>query len=1210
MNSSDSGFFESSSSRTRSLLRTHTALRPGLVINRRSLQVFSHKNSEIPRRPSSRPSSRPQHTSGPTVMLNVSSSSSPTKSVKRGKTSAIKGKPTKRSGTVLRAVPSATACATAPLSPLEQDMATLPNQEILTNIARISPTSDGLSATRSLPQNITSRPRARSSSAVLSPIQAGTEMKFFSGSTDPRAIIGTYKHGIFHWEHKDKTSIDTQSFRPAGSVRSEPHSPSSRKSRRPRIQVIIPDDQRNRPLPSLPFFNHTKSRSASAEIVSGHEISPPSGSKSTRVRDSMVSPLSAQQHQQQPQNQLMSSINANISNTQRESSGKNNAPSHSNSSDESHADDASSVYSQPSSMTSNEATSPPGDEQQNNLRKRTVTRTFSIKSPVDVGIFDDEARVVPKSVNASAETGPYNPSPISTPPRRYAPHPPIEEDAMFQPTCPLRPARKPSNDLPRRQPSTRRSLNRSIRRRSLASNPKMGVLNQAMSRSESKQISNGIPSPTLSEAENDLEQHLTSFTDDNPFKWDQLLEGTKSSNKELSGPPPALPRKSSKRHSQFGASNFRLSQVPCDHIASQLKRNRSLGKGKGLTINIPSKSKRVVDSFVLSPIPGIPGVPMIPPKATKRSITPGVAENVILGILQSLDCLDDLFATAVANRGFYRVFKRHELDLMKATLRKMSPPAWEHREICYPGHDQQTPEDLERECPRRDYTPTTYLKYYMRDLYIIAALKSLIKDKCQSFLRPEISVALVSNNEIESSRVDDALWRIWTFCKIFGSGKGREEDIVAQMDWLKGGELVHQKTCTYSILTTDSIDMNDTLASAPECFAKGNEDGLTAEELFDMMELWNCLGVLLQPFEGRTIQAREHGVYENTEVRGGDIDGEEQMLDEWYYYLLTLGLSPVLDLAAPCRQTDASAFILASQNGWMNWKPPIFGGTRRNFLKEAASRVYEDKIAITYAESSTKEVQRQLSKQRIQRHITELRKRKNSGERMPEIRMSQERPMSEWEGVMDNLTKPRPPPPSSNIVSYIPSLRSAAPTSVLAQQLTMTVAELPASRTPPPPPRPRSPPRRVIAEPLLPTPPPSTVPSVADWEARSVAPSMPSIDEHPIFQTRTETIPSMPSLEEHPAFTRHLRQMSGNGPPPQTSSSSTPSLEEHPAFQQHPRQHEIFQSDATQNTAEKAVYRIVEMGFTAEQARHALRVTDLGDGLRVDRAVELLLREV
>ncbi|KAF2262414.1 hypothetical protein CC78DRAFT_468120, partial [Lojkania enalia] len=454
----------------------------------------------------------------------------------------------------------------------------------------------------------------------------------------------------------------------------------------------------------------------------------------------------------------------------------------------------------------------------------------------------------------------------------------------------------------------------------------MGVINQAIIRSEAKPRA---ASPTLSEAENDLEQELTSFTEENPFKWDEVVSRNRHTSNELTVPPP-VPRKSSKRHSQFVGGNFRLSRVPVDHIASQIKRTRSIGKTTGLTISIPEAPKRLTDEFVLSPIP-------VPAKSTGRAITPNVAENVVLNILQSLESLDDLFAAAVINKGFYRVFKRHELELMKSTMRKMSPPAWEHREICYPGHNQQEEDNLDR--PRQEYTPDTYLQYYTRDMYIIAAIKSLINERCQSFMRPELASALVSSAPAESARVDDALWRIWTFCMIFGSGKGREEDIVAQMDWLKGGELVHQKICTDSILTTASIDMNDTLASAPECFAKGNEGGLTAEQLFDMMELWNCLGVLLQPFEGRTIQAREYGVYDNTDVRGGDIDGEEIMLDEWYYYLLTLGLSPTLDLATPCQQSDCSAFRLASQNGWMKWKPPIMGGTRRNFLKEAASRV-------------------------------------------------------------------------------------------------------------------------------------------------------------------------------------------------------------------------------------------------------------------------------
>jgi len=46
-----------------------------------------------------------------------------------------------------------------------------------------------------------------------------------------------------------------------------------------------------------------------------------------------------------------------------------------------------------------------------------------------------------------------------------------------------------------------------------------------------------------------------------------------------------------------------------------------------------------------------------------------------------------------------------------------------------------------------------------------------------------------------------------------------------------------------------------------------------------------------------------------------------------------------------------------------------------------------------------------------------------------------------------------------------------------------------------------------------------------------------------------------------------------------------------------------------ENTSERAVRKIVDMGFSPTQARDALRITDMGDGLRLDRAVDLLLRQ-
>jgi uncharacterized UBP type Zn finger protein len=44
------------------------------------------------------------------------------------------------------------------------------------------------------------------------------------------------------------------------------------------------------------------------------------------------------------------------------------------------------------------------------------------------------------------------------------------------------------------------------------------------------------------------------------------------------------------------------------------------------------------------------------------------------------------------------------------------------------------------------------------------------------------------------------------------------------------------------------------------------------------------------------------------------------------------------------------------------------------------------------------------------------------------------------------------------------------------------------------------------------------------------------------------------------------------------------------------------------STVECAVRKITEMGFTEAQATQALKMTDMGDGLRVDRAVDMLLR--
>ncbi|EUC43238.1 hypothetical protein COCMIDRAFT_52785, partial [Bipolaris oryzae ATCC 44560] len=1027
-----------------------------------------------------------------------------------------------------------------------------------------------------------------------------------SKSFDSQAsIIGTYKDGKIQWQRRGEIVTLDSNKNTKGTDGQE-------KSKMP---SIIPSGRCNQPLPPLPFFEATF-----GELRSRYSISPPLAGEKCSWAQSQA-PLTSQQLKQ------------TTSQTSPAGSPKPRHPK--GAAGIVHTSIYScSIYSQESEMSS--------------LRSyRSSETSFEADNPPKQGKPD-------AVIN---NNGGQRKAPPTEPPRRYMHQPSNSEGAVFRPTH-----------------GTHASCN--TPHSAEACEPKI----------EPRSSKRNRPcSPTLSEAECDLHQQLASFesigdlgaefdqdrtplAEVNLSQWSALPPSTEDDNlhmsltelapsEHLSGPPP-LPRKSSKR--QPANRNMKLSRLPHNHIASQVRRGRSKAS-KTLTLIIP-KYRRTSADMVLSQVPN----PRNDANAAERNttdpiISPAGAESLILNILQNLGHFDDLFAAALVNHGFYRVFKRHELDLIKSTLRAMSPPAWEFREIAFPGHDSLHAHDLEMTRPEEEYSPTSYLQLQKQDIQVIRAIKLEILEKCQSFVRPEISIALMSANPSESARVDDALWRIWTFCTIFGSGKGREDDIVAQMDWLNGGAIAHQETCTFSISGTDF--MNDTLVGASESFGKGNEGGLSAEQLFDIMELWNCLAVLLQSFEGRTVQARQAGIYDDTEIRGGDIDGEEMMLDEWCYYLMTFGPAAVLKLTGPYHPSDPTGFTIAAENGWVNWKPPTPGNTRRKFLREAASRIYEDKIANTYAKISTRDVQREQSKMRIQKHINELHQRKISGEAGPMISMSQERPMSDWDTVLRNLTRPPIPKqgPMGDIVTHVPGLKS----SVAIPNECYSISELPATRTP-------SPTQRIVARPLLPTPAPSTIPGL---DQQSMVSGLPSPEENIVSpQWITAARPLLPSpsistfqsnrdlytLDAISSIGSPIRRMIAEPllPTPSTTTASNthnwqaggtgismPSILEHAPshhplspvqarpnhlvfhqrkesrdsdisssasprsaiFQQHERQHSIFSSPSHENTAEKAIYRIVEMGFTPEQARDALRVTDLGSGLRVDCAVELLL---
>ena len=292
-----------------------------------------------------------------------------------------------------------------------------------------------------------------------------------------------------------------------------------------------------------------------------------------------------------------------------------------------------------------------------------------------------------------------------------------------------------------------------------------------------------------------------------------------------------------------------------------------------------SVKHRSLASLAMSDIPDI-YTTMTPPSSTglqgaslspeevEELISADAAERVLLRILRSLDSLKDLFAAAEVSRGFYRTFKKNELPLLRNALWKMSPAAWELRE-------SSMPDDEEINDPSK-YKPNMYFRHYVRDLLTMVELKAMILDNCKSFLRQETIQALAGETE-RSLIIDDAFWRVWTFCRIFGCGRDREDDIVGQMDWLRGGPLARQSSNTNTIALLDSLTMNTVLYNPPPGFARGNMGGLTAEELYDMTEIWTCLGVLVGGYHGRCKEAREYGIFDSTSVTRGNAEEEDQM---------------------------------------------------------------------------------------------------------------------------------------------------------------------------------------------------------------------------------------------------------------------------------------------------------------------------------------------
>jgi hypothetical protein len=743
-------------------------------------------------------------------------------------------------GTILHAVPKESPQQQVVLSALEIEMATSPNEEILRNI--------GLSPAESDPplDFVPSSPVVQTFGSQRKRSRKGSK-----GSQD--SIIGVWKDGSVEWDANQLSVEVPPRPKSTGVISASQEPDAQKKSLRPKIQVVIPKSFSTR----QPYF-HRPYRSNSA-IVSGsknnsipQQVSPPSVMSRQSSVDSFrisaltppgVTQLQAPRRPAPPPpvvSENTHSLDAAMATLKvpEKAPHQSSATSSSNGSVSGDDDNASEHGSNRSSMTSID--SQPAEELQASPQERRRRRQ---KSPLQ-SKHSPNTHLLPALDDEAIKPFDCLGSPI--------------QPAELEGSPVVRKREGPSlADLIGivRTPSTQRSpANRSTSRHG---GRKLRTLVES---NEEDGNEYSLPSPTLSEAERSLEAELVSQMG-SPV-GSPRLERTFSVRRKpvMTATPPPPPPRSAKRRS--------IGKAPVIPAADETTKNALRIRG------LSSKTMPESPKIGLARSASTRSYLSLIAEEEDREIPADSAESVLYHILHHLGSLDDLFNMAIINRGFYRVFKRHELEITRAVLKKMSPAAWEYRETCLPLDRA----DEDSAVPPPEYTAASYIESYMRDANTIGRIKDVVLKRCHSMLRVETVEALTSHNERKGSTVDNALWRIWTFCRVFGCNRNREEDIVVQTDWLKGGPLAHQTACGSTICSSDSFYISSTLLNVPEHFAMGNGAGLTAEELYDMTEMWNCLRSITHSIGGRTEQARQHGVFDNTAVRGGDIDGEELML--------------------------------------------------------------------------------------------------------------------------------------------------------------------------------------------------------------------------------------------------------------------------------------------------------------------------------------------
>lgn len=198
-----------------------------------------------------------------------------------------------------------------------------------------------------------------------------------------------------------------------------------------------------------------------------------------------------------------------------------------------------------------------------------------------------------------------------------------------------------------------------------------------------------------------------------------------------------------------------------------------------------------------------PPSPPITPRLGPHSPFLDASDDILINIFSHLDSLPVMESLSLVHPRLHNVLASNKLFILRGILRNISPPA------------SDLVESLK---PSGTHTAKSYMENYISSLEVVHTIKALIQTRCRSFLN---SGKMDFLNDGAERAFDNALFSIWGFCMTF---RDRRESGGSQMEWLRR---------------------------------------FGSSELLDILEIWQCLGVLLRPLADSPELAHKYGIIQS-----------------------------------------------------------------------------------------------------------------------------------------------------------------------------------------------------------------------------------------------------------------------------------------------------------------------------------------------------------